>query len=56
MEVSGCSIGLKLALGCGRYSHLKRNVLTYHGAKKIVRRRGRRGGGAFGVWLLEWRC
>ena len=54
MEVSGCGIGLKLALGCGRYSHLKRNVLTYHGAKKIVRRRGRRGGGclwglAFGV-------
>ena len=27
MEIPSSGVGLKLALGCGRYSHLKRHVL-----------------------------
>ena len=53
MEIARCGVGLKLAPGFGRYSHLKRHVLTYRGAQKIVRCRGRRGRGTFRVWLSE---
>ena len=53
MEIARCGVGLKLATGLWRYSHLKRHVLTCRWAQKIVRCRGRRGRDTFGVRLSE---